>query len=71
MFGRVSLQDKNITREVIAFFRPNITIQMVEHFQAYQQSGVPAPVMPYLKFKEDGNYQPVLWFNDFWTLRDK
>ncbi len=30
-----------------------------------------AQVRPWMQFDYDGNYYPLIYFNDFWLLRDK
>jgi hypothetical protein len=28
-------------------------------------------VLPFMQFNEDGSYYPIIYFNEFWLLRDK
>eukprot|EP00884_Botryococcus_braunii_P022883 jgi/Botrbrau1/9279/Bobra.0111s0007.1 len=57
--------------EIISFFLPNITFAMVDDFTAYPGNAVPPHVAEVLKFDSTTKtYQPILWLNDFWMLRD-
>lgn len=120
--GLPSLPQDEGPREIISFIKPNITIQFVDHFNAYPRAQIPmavsarqrgarqrsgkcmrgtqatcamrqrrAPQSPprartctrapaharapqvgqSMQFARDGSYFPILYFNDFWLLRDK
>ncbi|GAX82575.1 hypothetical protein CEUSTIGMA_g10001.t1 [Chlamydomonas eustigma] len=58
-------------REIISFLKPNITVQLVDHYIRYPARNVPQQIAPYLQYAEDGSYYPVIHFNEFWLLRDK
>ncbi|KAF5833872.1 transmembrane protein [Dunaliella salina] len=58
-------------REIVNFIKPNVTIQIVDHFVGYPKTQIPATVRPWMQFGEDDNYYPLIYFNDFWLLRDK
>lgn len=58
-------------REIINFLKPNISIALVDHFNAYPKNGIPPMVRDHLVFDDNGRYYPVVYFNDFWLLRDK
>ncbi|KAL6752322.1 transmembrane protein [Haematococcus lacustris] len=57
-------------REIISFLKPNISIQVVDHFVTYPKKGIPQPIAPHLQYGMDANYFPIIYFNDFWLLRD-
>ncbi|KAJ9510859.1 hypothetical protein QJQ45_027731 [Haematococcus lacustris] len=61
-------------RDIISFLKPNISIQVVDHFVTYPKKGIPQPVRPniapHLQYGMDANYFPIIYFNDFWLLRD-
>lgn len=58
--------------EWVSYWKPNVTINLVEDFTRYSQNAVPPNIAPYLKMDFDtGNYYPIIFFNEFWLLRDK
>jgi hypothetical protein len=58
--------------EFIAYWKPNITISLVDDFTRYPHNNVPAIVAPYLNVDPaTNNYYPTVFFNEFWLLRDK
>ncbi|XP_039038680.1 cleft lip and palate transmembrane protein 1 homolog [Hibiscus syriacus] len=58
--------------EWISYWKPNITINLVEDFTQYGHNAVPPNVSPYLNIDpSNGNYYPTIFFNEFWLLRDK
>ncbi|XP_027078167.2 cleft lip and palate transmembrane protein 1 homolog [Coffea eugenioides] len=68
---QVDLKDDEPT-EWISYWKPNITINLVDDFTRYQQNAVPPNIAPYLNIEPTtGNYYPTVFFNEFWLLRDK
>ncbi|CAN1184490.1 Putative lipid scramblase CLPTM1 [Linum perenne] len=58
--------------EWISYFKPNVTVNLIEDFSRYAQNAVPPNIAPYLNFEPStGNYYPTMFFNEFWLLRDK
>ncbi|GLT48973.1 hypothetical protein SLA2020_225600 [Shorea laevis] len=58
--------------EWISYWKPNITINLVEDFSRYSQNAVPPNIAPYINIDSTtGNYYPTIFFNEFWLLRDK
>ncbi|KAE8706787.1 Transmembrane CLPTM1 family protein isoform 2 [Hibiscus syriacus] len=83
--------------EWTAYWKPNITINLVEDFTRYGHNAVPPNIAPFcvraavcllelhmdnfefldFRFAElnidpsTGNYNPTIFFNEFWLLRDK
>ncbi|KAL7144233.1 hypothetical protein ABFS83_08G245500 [Erythranthe nasuta] len=58
--------------EWISYWKPNITINLVDDFTRYSQNAVPPNVAPYINIEPvTGNYYPTIYFNEFWLLRDK
>ncbi|XP_062225718.1 uncharacterized protein LOC133924273 [Phragmites australis] len=58
--------------EYIAYWKPNVTINLVDDFTRYPHNNVPAIVAPYLNVDPaTNNYYPTVFFNEFWLLRDK
>lgn len=58
--------------EYISYWKPNITINLVDDFTKYSQRAIPPNVAPYMNIEPTtGNYYPTVFFNEFWLLRDK
>lgn len=58
--------------EWTSYWKPNITINLVDDFTRYPQNAIPPVVAPYLNVDPiTGNYYPTIFFNEFWLLRDK
>eukprot|EP00249_Psilotum_nudum_P023304 c28823_g1_i1 orf=423-2327(-) len=58
--------------EWVPFWKPNVTINLVEDFTRYSRAGVPPNLAENLVVeKNSGNYFPVIFFNEFWLLGDK
>ncbi|KAJ6402728.1 hypothetical protein OIU84_014767 [Salix udensis] len=58
--------------EWISYWKPNVTINLVDDFTKYPHNAVPPNIAPYLNVEPtSGNYFPTISFNEFWLLRDK
>ncbi|KAK7824365.1 uncharacterized protein LOC112012307 [Quercus suber] len=58
--------------EWVSYWKPNITINLVDDFTRYPHNAVPPNIAPYLNVEPStGNYYPSVFFNEFWLLRDK
>ncbi|KMZ57665.1 putative Cleft lip and palate transmembrane protein [Zostera marina] len=58
--------------EWLSYWKPNITINLVDDFTRYSQNGVPPNIAGYLNVEpKTKNYYPTVFFNEFWLLRDK
>ncbi|KAK1287779.1 hypothetical protein QJS10_CPB19g00206 [Acorus calamus] len=58
--------------EWISYWKPNITINLVDDFTKYPHNAVPPNIAEDLKVEPtSGNYYPTIYFNEFWLLRDK
>ncbi|KAG6779394.1 hypothetical protein POTOM_015774 [Populus tomentosa] len=66
--------------EWISYWKPNVTINLVDDFTKYPHNAVPPNIAPcILTFlfadlnvePTSGNYFPTIFFNEFWLLRDK
>ncbi|KAB1228195.1 hypothetical protein CJ030_MR5G008792 [Morella rubra] len=65
-----SKEDKLV--EWVPYWKPNITINLVDDFTRYPHNAAPPNVAPYLNVEPStGNYYPTIFFNEFWLLRDK
>ncbi|KAK9791843.1 hypothetical protein WJX73_009711 [Symbiochloris irregularis] len=59
-------------RPYISYFKPNTSIALIDDVTPYPLKEVPAHISPYLEVDEASlNYFPVVYFNEFWLLRDK
>ncbi|WOG91614.1 hypothetical protein DCAR_0310863 [Daucus carota subsp. sativus] len=58
--------------EWISYWKPNITINLVDDFTKYTYKAVPPNIAPYLNVEPGaGGYYPTIFFNEFWLLKDK
>lgn len=58
--------------EWVSYWKPNITLNLVDDFTRYQKNSVPPNIAPYLNVDpQTGNYYPTVFFNEFWLLKDK
>ncbi|XP_049403494.1 uncharacterized protein LOC125867112 isoform X1 [Solanum stenotomum] len=58
--------------EWISYWKPNVTINLVDDFTRYTANAIPPIVAPYINIESTtGNYYPTVFFNEFWLLRDK
>lgn len=58
--------------EWISYWKPNVTINLVDDFTRYTGNAIPPIVAPYINIESTtGNYYPTVFFNEFWLLRDK
>ncbi|KAK8921922.1 hypothetical protein KSP39_PZI019958 [Platanthera zijinensis] len=60
------------TLEWISYWKPNITINLVDDFNRYAYNAIPPNVAGYLNIDPTTkNYFPTIYFNEFWLLKDK
>ncbi|KAK9134137.1 hypothetical protein Syun_013467 [Stephania yunnanensis] len=65
-------KDEEPTREWVSFWKPNVTINLLDDFSRYPKDAVPPNIAPFLNVEPvTGDYYPTVFFNDFWLLRDK
>lgn len=59
--------------EIVSYIKPNATVQIVDHFFSYQKrSAIPAQVAEVIQLTSDYTmHYPIVYFNEFWMLRDK
>lgn len=58
--------------EWVSYWKPNITVNLVDDFTRYPRNAVPPNIEPHLNIEpKTGNYYPTVFFNEFWLLRDK
>jgi hypothetical protein len=56
--------------EWIPFFNPRLNVRPVADHTRYAWGSIPPQVSNKLRFDERGNYWPVLYFNEFWSMRE-
>ncbi|XP_062502991.1 putative lipid scramblase CLPTM1 [Corticium candelabrum] len=55
--------------EIISYWHPNLTINVIDDQTAWIKGSIPPPVNEYVKFdNQTGDYYPIVYFNDFWNL---
>ncbi|KAK0397603.1 hypothetical protein QR680_002188 [Steinernema hermaphroditum] len=55
--------------EVLSFWHPNITVNLVADQTQWTKGQLPSPLDEAVKFDATGlNYQPILFFNNYWNL---
>ncbi|XP_074575026.1 uncharacterized protein LOC141831544 [Curcuma longa] len=58
--------------EWISYWKPNVTIDLVDDFTRYSHNQIPPHIAGYINVEPTtGNYYPTIFFNEFWLLRDK
>ncbi|XP_008795274.1 cleft lip and palate transmembrane protein 1 homolog [Phoenix dactylifera] len=58
--------------EWVSYWKPNITINLVDDFTRYPHNNIPPNIAGYMNIDPTtGNYYPTIFFNEFWLLRDK
>ncbi|WOL12692.1 hypothetical protein Cni_G21459 [Canna indica] len=58
--------------EWISYWKPNITINLVDDFTRYTRNSIAPHIASYINVEPTtGNYYPTIFFNEFWLLRDK
>ncbi|KAI9114334.1 hypothetical protein K1719_014562 [Acacia pycnantha] len=58
--------------EWASYWKPNITINLVDDFTGYPKNGVPPNIAAHLNIDPiSENYFPTVSFNEFWLLRNK
>eukprot|EP00027_Filamoeba_sp_ATCC50430_P001525 CAMPEP_0168551144 /NCGR_PEP_ID=MMETSP0413-20121227/6013_1 /TAXON_ID=136452 /ORGANISM="Filamoeba nolandi, Strain NC-AS-23-1" /LENGTH=487 /DNA_ID=CAMNT_0008581645 /DNA_START=119 /DNA_END=1579 /DNA_ORIENTATION=+ len=71
VLNQEELQNQSTEMEIISYWKPNLTLHLVEDRTAYPRHNVPPQIMQDLKITPDGNYYfPVIFFNEFWLFRE-
>lgn len=67
-----SEDDNESTKFWLPYFKPNVTINIVDDYSRYGAYKAPPQVSPYLNVDlKTGLYEPIVFVNDFWLLKDK
>ncbi|KAK9110887.1 hypothetical protein Scep_018406 [Stephania cephalantha] len=65
-------KDEGPSREWVSFWKPNVTINLLDDFSRYPKDAVPPNIALFLNVEPvTGDYYPTVFFNDFWLLKDK
>ncbi|XP_028409699.1 cleft lip and palate transmembrane protein 1 homolog [Dendronephthya gigantea] len=60
--------DKHTPIELISYWHPNLTINLLDDQTQWTKGSVPAPLDEVIEFdNETGGYYPVLYMNDYWN----
>jgi hypothetical protein len=59
----------DIPPEVVSYFHPNLTINLVDDHTRWVPGSIPQPMDKFVEFDfESGGYFPILYINDYWNL---
>lgn len=58
--------------EILNFWHPNLTVNLVYDFTQLTANSLPAPFDKYIKFDDKTKtYKPILYFNSYWNLNSE
>uniref|UniRef100_A0A1I8AYB9 Cleft lip and palate associated transmembrane protein n=1 Tax=Meloidogyne hapla TaxID=6305 RepID=A0A1I8AYB9_MELHA len=61
--------DEGVKWEMLNYWHPNITVNLVTDFTAWSKGQVPSPLDEAVKFDTKSNrYYPIIFFNTYWNL---
>jgi len=64
------LKAKTIQSEIVSHWHPNLTINMVYDYTPWVPGQIPPPLDEFVEFTPSlQQYKPILWLNDYWSLR--
>ena len=61
-----TLNSSNI--QEVSHWNSNLTINLIDDLTVYPRGQVLPHIQPIIKFNDQGNYPPMVFFNEFWTL---
>jgi len=66
-------KEKNIPNEkrIVNYWKGNLTINLVQDTTVFPAGGIPDPLKKYVILDKDGNYNPIVYGNDFWLLDEE
>lgn len=65
------LKAKDRVVEILSFWHPNLTINIVDDHTPWVKNQVPPPLNEHVEFdKVTGKYYPILYLNDYWNLHE-
>lgn len=56
--------------EIISYWKNLMTVAMVDDFSKYSNTSIPPHVYQMMDFQDEGHYKPMIFFNEFWVLRE-
>ncbi|CAH9109961.1 unnamed protein product [Cuscuta europaea] len=63
---------EDVPIEWVSYWKPNLTINLVDDFTRYTQNAIPPNIAPFMNIDPTtGDYYPTVFFNEFWLLRNK
>ncbi|KAF7624662.1 hypothetical protein Mgra_00010063 [Meloidogyne graminicola] len=61
--------EEGVKFEILNYWHPNITVNLVTDFTAWTKGQVPSPLDEAIKFDRKTNrYYPIIFFNTYWNL---
>jgi hypothetical protein len=66
----LALQKAKESVELVSFWKPNLTLNMVHDFTVYPRGGIPPQMEELMSFDAEGSYHPTLFINEFWIFRE-
>jgi len=57
--------------EWVSFWKPRLSISLVDDYTAYPHNNIPPQITKAMKLDETGNYLPVLYFDEFWLMKEE
>jgi len=65
-----NLPETTETTKMVSYWKPNLTIHLVEDTNKYARGSVPPQIENYMTFDDSGAFFPVLFLNEFWLLKE-
>jgi len=57
-------------KEIVNYWKPKMTVAIVDDFSKYARNTVPPHLRPYIMFDQEADYYyPMIYFNEFWLLK--
>jgi len=63
--------EMNGTKVIKSFWKPNVTLHLIDDQQKYPRGGIPPQFEPHMQIDNElSAYYPVLFFDEFWVLKE-
>ncbi|KAH7284754.1 hypothetical protein KP509_34G069100 [Ceratopteris richardii] len=73
--SETDINEEDVAPVFVPYWKPNITINLVEDFSRYSRNALPPHIADgnnkLIIDHRTGNYFPMIFYNEFWLLRDK
>jgi hypothetical protein len=66
----LALQKAAESVELVSFWKPNFTLNLVHDFTVYPRDGIPPQLADLMSFDAQGSYYPTVFVNEFWLFRE-